>query len=369
MIDAHHDEHWMKLALRLARRAQGKVSPNPLVGAVIVKDGRLISEGYHKKQGTAHAEVVAINEAGERAQGATIYVTLEPCCHWGSTPPCTQAIIDAGLSRVVFAQTDPNPKVRQCDSKKILMDAGIVVHSGVLSAQAHEMNRYFNASILTGLPYVTLKLGLTVDGMIADRYGTSKWITSERSRHYVQTLRRQHDAILVGIGTVLADDPALTVRNRKTKQPVRIVLDPQLDIPVNAKLLKAFGQTILVTNIMCEDSQKAKNLRNIGCIVLGLDLTDEQFNIEELLGLLSKQGLWSILVEGGGGVAQAFERSGRINRYVFFKAPKIMADNLAKHGFSGNWDHPLSSVSPLKLLTVRRFGEDVMLVYEPKKVS
>ncbi len=369
MIDAHHDEQWMRLALRLARRAQGNVAPNPLVGAVIVKDGRLISTGYHKKQGTAHAEVVAIVEAGERAQGATIYVTLEPCCHWGSTPPCTKSIIDAGLSRVVFAQTDPNPKVRQCDSKKILMDAGILVHSGVLSAQAEEMNRFFNTSILTGIPYVTLKLGLTLDGMIADRYGASKWITSERSRHYVQRLRRQHDAILVGIGTVLADDPELTVRDRKTKQPIRVVLDPQLDIPLKAKLLKASGQTILVVQKLCEDSEKAKNLRNRGVVVLGLDLTNKQFSIEELLVSLSKQGVWSVLVEGGGGVAQAFEQSGRINRYVFFQAPKIMADNLAKHGFSGNWDHPLSCVSALTLLDVRRFGEDVMLVYEPKKVS
>ncbi len=369
MIDAHQDELWMKLALRLARRAWGNVAPNPLVGAVIVKDGQLISTGYHKKQGTAHAEVIAITEAGERARGATIYVTLEPCCHWGSTPPCTQAIIEAGLLRVVFSQTDPNPKVRQCDSKKILLDAGINVHSGVLLKQAKEQNRYFNTSILTGYPYVTLKLGMTIDGMIADRYGTSKWITNEHSRQFVQKLRREHDAVLVGIGTVLADDPSLTVRDPKKKQPIRIILDPQLESPLDAALFKGVGQTFIITQSSHHDSEKAKILQTLGAVVLGLDLIDEQFNIDELLVLLSKQGIWSVLVEGGGGVAQAFERSGRINRYIVFQAPKILADKEAKHGFSGNWDHPLSQVSTLKLITVRRYGDDVMLVYEPKKLS
>jgi diaminohydroxyphosphoribosylaminopyrimidine deaminase/5-amino-6-(5-phosphoribosylamino)uracil reductase len=369
MTAAHSDEHWMRQALKLAKCGQGSVSPNPLVGAVIVKANRLIASGYHAAYGGDHAEVVALSKAGKQARGATIYVTLEPCCHWGKTPPCTKAIIEAGISRVVFAQTDPNPKVKDGNTIKILQDAGIGVSTGVLSKQAEALNYVFSTTILTGRPFVTLKLGLTIDGMIADRQGSSKWITNDRSRGYVQKLRLQHDAILVGIGTALADDPELTVRDSKSKQPVRVVLDPQLLLPVTARMLGLPGKTIVITQKLCCDTERAASLQNKGVTLVGLKTISDQFDIDEVLRELSSLGIWSVLVEGGGGVAHAFELAGRINRYEIFKAPKIMSDIRSKHGFSGESGRLLSDISALSLIKVRRFGDDVLLVYEPKKLS
>ena len=242
-----NDEWYIRRTLRLAARAQGMTSPNPMVGAVIVKNGEILSEDYHRKPGTLHAEALAIATAGKEAKGSTLYVNLEPCCHTEKrTPPCAKTIIHAGIKRVVIGMTDPNPKVSGKGISE-LKDAGIEVTSGVLENEARKLNEAYTKYITTGKPFVTLKVAMTLDGKIATPEGQSKWITGEQARKKVHTLRSRADAIMTAIGTVKADDPQLTVRMKKGKNPLRIVIDPNLEIPLHAKILRTPPPTIIVT--------------------------------------------------------------------------------------------------------------------------
>ena len=240
MVQTDPDEQFMKKALRLAARGAGMTSPNPLVGAVVVKDGVVVGKGYHQALGGPHAEVNAIADAGAAAKGATLYVTLEPCNHYGLTPPCTKAVVDAGIARVVFGMGDPNPDVAGGGAER-LRRAGIEVKGGILERECRELNQSFIKYVTTGLPYVMLKAAATLDGFIATSAGESKWITSELSRQFAHRLRSHADGILVGIGTVIADDPLLTVRlhgKKNRRQPVRIVLDSELKIPLDSQLVR-----------------------------------------------------------------------------------------------------------------------------------
>ena len=250
------DKKYMERALELAALGEGNVNPNPMVGAVVVKDGKILGEGYHKKYGGPHAEVFALEEAGEKAKGATIYVTLEPCSHYGKTPPCAKKIIDMGIKRCVIASLDPNPLVSG-RGIKMMTDAGIEVITGIMEKEALELNRVFMKYISTKTPYLFLKCGITLDGKIASRTGNSKWITNELAREKVQRLRNKYMGIMVGINTVLADDPSLTARIENGRNPYRIVVDPFLDIPLDSKFVNfEDGKSILVTSYNNVEKEK-----------------------------------------------------------------------------------------------------------------
>ena len=254
------DKKYMERALELAALGEGKVNPNPMVGAVVVKDGKIVGEGYHKKYGGPHAEVFALEEAGIKAEGATIYVTLEPCSHYGKTPPCAKKIIDMGIKRCIIASLDPNPLVSG-RGIKMMTDAGIEVVTGIMEKEALELNRVFMKYISTKVPYLFLKCGITLDGKIASRTGNSKWITNELAREKVQKLRNKYMGIMVGINTVIKDDPSLTARIENGRNPYRIVIDPNLDIPLESKFVNfQDGKSIVITSENNREKEKVSEL-------------------------------------------------------------------------------------------------------------
>jgi len=327
------DETYMKRALRLARRGLGKVSPNPMVGAVIVRGGRVIGEGYHRRYGGPHAEVNAIASAREATSGATMYVTLEPCCHYGKTPPCVEAVIKAGIKRVVIGTLDPFPEMRG-KSLKILHQAGIETRVGVLEAGCLALNEVYFKYINTGRPFVTVKFAQTLDGRIATAAGSSRWISSPPSRKLAHRLRARHDAILVGAGTVLADDPELTTRLVKGRNPVRIVLDSKLRLPLTARVLAGQERArTLVATTPAADGKKLTALKEMGIEVLEVP-PDAQGRVDlgGLLPRLVERQVSSVLVEGGAAVITAFLKAGLADRLVVFIAPRIMGRGIEAVG-------------------------------------
>jgi len=351
------DEQYMRRALQLARRGMGKVNPNPMVGAVIVRAGRIIAEGYHHKFGEDHAEIDAINKASGGIRGATMYVTLEPCCHWGKTPPCVDTIIEQGIKEVVIATLDPHPLV---DGKgvQILRDHGIEVTVGVLEQEARAVNEVYFYHTQTGLPFVTVKYAQSLDGRIATSQGNARWISSEASRKYAHRLRAQHEAIMVGIGTVLADDPQLTVRLVKGRNPLRIVLDSRLRIPAHAQLLQDEGKTLIVTTEE-HGKDKAAAIGKEGKEVLVVQRgTDGWVELRSLMKMLAERGISSILVEGGAEVITSFLKEGLVNRMVVITAPLILGKGIEGIGDLGISDlHEAIRPSSYK---VSRAGEDVI---------
>ncbi|MFH1217529.1 MAG: bifunctional diaminohydroxyphosphoribosylaminopyrimidine deaminase/5-amino-6-(5-phosphoribosylamino)uracil reductase RibD [Pseudomonadota bacterium] len=318
------DIAFMKIALREARKGLGRTSPNPAVGAVVVNNGKIVGKGYHKKAGTPHAEIHALHAAGEEAEGATIYVTLEPCNHTGRTPPCTLAILESGIRRVVVGMIDPNPLVAGsgCD---FLRKKGLEVRQNVLADECQRLNFPFIKHIVTGLPWVIMKAGCTLDGRIAVASGQSGWITNEKSRREVHRLRDQVDAILVGSGTALADDPSLTTRvtGKKGKDPLRVVLDSTLHLPIDAKMLRQ--QSSAQTWIFCgsdPDAGKKKSLEKTGVRVIPVGAAQDGFlDLAEVLSVLGKNQINSLLVEGGGRVHGSFLRAGLVDQVSIFLAP------------------------------------------------
>ncbi len=350
------DEKWMRLALKLARKGIGKTSPNPNVGAVVVKNGRLIGKGYHKKFGGPHAEVFALKEAGEAAHGATIYVTLEPCFHFGKTPPCVDLIIARGLKRVVIATPDPNPLVNGKSIQK-LKKSGIEVTVGIEQEKAQKLNEAFFKFMRTGLPFVTLKIAQTMDGKIACLTGDSHWVSGEASRKLVHRWRSQMDAVLVGIGTVLQDDPELTVRLLKGRNPKRIILDPNLRIPLTAKIVNdsVVSQTILVT--ASENREKIEKLTEKGVTFLFEEKkSNGEFDLREVLKKLTKLQIISVLVEGGSGVFSSFMRQKAFDRLALFQAPKIAGAGLGP--FDRLQINEMKKAVPLRFQKQKRVGED-----------
>jgi len=357
MTVAQKDEKYMGRALQLARRGMGAVSPNPMVGAVIVRAGRIIAEGWHRKFGADHAEIDALKRASGGVREATIYVTLEPCCHWGKTPPCVDTLIERGIKRVVIGTLDPHPLV---DGKgaQILRDHGIEVTVGVLEQAARMLNEVYFHYIQTGLPFITIKYAQSLDGRIATVQGNTRWISSERARKFTHRLRAQHDAIMVGRGTVFADDPLLTVRLVKGKNPLRICLDSKLRIPLNAQVLRDEGRTLIVTTAEHE-KEKAAAIQKQGKEVLVVQRSaDGQVALRPLMKALAERGIASILVEGGREVITSLLKEGLVNRMVVITAPLILGKGIEAIGDLGIID--LERVIRPSSCEIKRIGEDVV---------
>ncbi|CEP69434.1 Riboflavin biosynthesis protein RibD [Moorella glycerini] len=357
------DVEYMRRALELARLGLGRTSPNPAVGAVIVRDGRVVGEGYHQQAGTPHAEVHALRAAGEAARGATLYVTLEPCCHYGRTPPCTEAIITAGIRRVVAAMADPNPKVAG-GGFQALRRAGIEVEMGLLEDEARRLNEAFIKYITTGQPWVTLKMALTLDGKIATRSGASRWITGPAARQKAHELRDTHDAILVGIGTVLADDPELTTRlpGGKGRDAVRVILDSHLRIPLTARVLNlASPAPTLVATTAAAPVEARQQLAARGIEVIVLPAEDGRVAWQPLLAELARRQITSILVEGGAGVNATALAAGVVDKVVALIAPKIFGGIAAPGPVGGLGVASPEEAWQLERIQVEPCGVDIML--------
>jgi len=353
----------MALALREAKKGIGRTSPNPAVGAVVVKDGQVVGRGYHRKAGTPHAEIHALNHAGGAAAGATIYVTLEPCNHTGRTPPCTRAILAAGIRRVVIGMADPNPVAT--GGGDFLAGEGVEVTRGVLVEECEAINRPFIKYVTTGLPWVIMKAGMSLDGRIATRTGHSGWITNDRSRAVVHRLRDRVDAILVGIGTALADDPSLTTRlarGRRGRDPLRVVLDTNLRLSPAAKMLRQ--QSHAPTWIFCgpnPDNGRKQALEATGAKVKSVPLTaDNGLDLSAVLRELGDQQLPSVLVEGGGRVHGAFLRQGLVDEVNLFVAPCFIGgDGVEVVGPMGI--DTVQGALRLKTMRTRRLGGDLLI--------
>jgi diaminohydroxyphosphoribosylaminopyrimidine deaminase/5-amino-6-(5-phosphoribosylamino)uracil reductase len=360
------DLDWMRLALRLAKRGYGRTSPNPMVGAVLVRRGKIIGSGWHRQAGQPHAEIEAIHAAqrgGHELAGSTLYVTLEPCCTQGRTGPCTDAILGCGMTRVVAAATDPNPKHRG-RGFEILRRAGISVVQGVLATEAEQLNESFNHWILRRTPLVTVKAALSLDGKIATAAGESKWITGEKARSFGMRLRRGADAILVGVNTVVRDDPRLTVRRGDAeleKRLRRIVLDSAARIPLQAKVL-ADGNGELTTVVVSDKApaRKVAELRK-RANVMAAPLTEGRIDLGWLLARLGQESVTSLLVEGGGEVNASFLLGGFAQRVVFFYAPLIMGGRAAPGAVGGDGIQRLTDAISLRDMRIRRLGPDLLL--------
>ena len=365
--DADVDVRHMRSALELAAGGTGWVSPNPVVGCVIVSDGEVVGRGYHQRFGGPHAEVNALHEAGNRARGAVLYVTLEPCCHTGKTPPCVDAILQARLGRVVAAMRDPNPRVDGGGLSR-LQSAGVEVTVGVCEAEARRLNEAFVKHITTRRPFVTSKSAITLDGKIATRSGASRWITGEAARAAGHQLRHANDAILVGIGTVVQDDPQLTTRlpGRRGANPLRIVVDSTLRLSPGAQVadVAAERRTLIATTEQAE-AAKMKTLEARGVEVTRLPACgDGRVNLDALCAVLGERGIASVLVEGGAVLTAALLRQRLIDKMVFFVAPKIIGgDGVSAFGPCGI--DTMEQALPLRDLTSRQVGDDLMLEAYP----
>ncbi len=346
---------FMQRALDLARRATGRTSPNPLVGAVVVKDGQVVGEGYHQKAGTPHAEVHALIAAGENARGATIYVTLEPCCHWGRTPPCTEALINAGIAEVYIAEVDPNPKVAGKGVRQ-LTEAGIRVYVGLCEQAAADLNEIYKKYIQTGMPFVILKAAMSLDGKIATVSGESQWITSETSRQHGHRIRDLVDAILVGRGTVERDNPALTTRlqDRHGQDAIRIVLDSHARTATDARIFNAesdAGVIIAVTSDAPAGNVTA--LQKAGAEVITVPATDgNRVCFKRLMEILGNREITSVLIEGGGEINASAITAGVVDKVMCFIAPKIIGGQNAPGPIGGEGVPNLSAVPHLRRVRI-----------------
>ncbi len=356
------DEFYMRRALDLAIKRKGLTHPNPTVGCVIVKDGKIVGEGFHYKAGYDHAEVVALKQAGEKAKGATVYVTLEPCAHYGRTPPCSLALIRAGVKRVVIATTDPNPRVAG-KGISMLKNAGIEVLVGVLEKEAKKLNEDFFHWIVNKTPFVVLKIAQTLDGFIATKKGLSKWITSPESRKEVHRLRCQSDAIVVGVSTVIKDDPLLTVRNLPCeKKPLRVILDTHLRIPLEAKILDTKEAPTLIFTAS-DNREKINLLTQKGVAVVKVPTKEGKLDLKEVLHKLGEREILQLLVEGGSKVFGSFLKEGLANKLVVFVAPKVFGEGIPP--FGGIQIEDPSEALKFKLDTLKRLGEDIYMELYP----
>ncbi|MGB9711598.1 MAG: bifunctional diaminohydroxyphosphoribosylaminopyrimidine deaminase/5-amino-6-(5-phosphoribosylamino)uracil reductase RibD [Dissulfurimicrobium sp.] len=358
------DERFMQRALRLAKKGLGQTSPNPAVGAVVVKDGVIVGEGYHQRAGAPHAEVNAINVAGEAARGGVIYVTLEPCNHYGRTPPCTKAILEAGIQRVVIGAADPNPNVTG-GGAEFLRSMGIEVSLGCMEDECRIVLAPFAKHAVTGFPWVRAKAAMSLDGRIATRTSESRWITNDRARSAGHGLRAISDAILVGIGTVAADDPRLTVRisGKTARCPVRFVLDSGLRIDLGSRVLNQPGLTVVVGAEGRASSEKKKALEEIGAEVWLMPSNRcGRPDIGAVLKKMGEMGLQSVLIEGGAAIHGAFWDKGLIDEAFFFYAPIIIGGEDAYPAIGGSGVSRLDAAPRLKFITHRRF-EDNWLVH------
>ena len=360
------DYRYMQRALDLAERGAGWTSPNPAVGAVVVRHGQVVGEGYHRRAGEPHAEVHALKQAGDLARGATLYVTLEPCNHYGRTPPCTEAILAAGIRRVVVATADANPVVRGRGLAR-LMNAGLEVWVGVGRKEARRLNEAFAKYITSGLPWVSLKVAMSLDGRVATRTGGARWITGPAARRLVHQLRHRHDAVLVGAGTVLADDPRLTVRLEQGRDPVRLVLDSRLRIPLSSRVinLPSSAPTWIFTTPN-HDRDKRRLLEARGAEVIVVPGSGPRVDIRAMLEIVGQRGITSIMVEGGPTVNAAFLKHNLVDRLYLFLAPKIIGGHEAPGPVGGAGVEEVSSAQRIEGVEVTRVGEDWLFTGYPK---
>lgn len=348
----------MKMAINLAKKGNGKTSPNPLVGTVIVKDDLIIGKGYHKFYGGPHAEINALNKAGEKAIGATLYVNLEPCIHFGKTPPCVREIIKSGIKKVVIGMRDPNPFVFGKGIEE-LRKAKIEVKEGVLEDEAKKLNEVFIKYITLKIPFVALKVGMSLDGKISTNKGHSKWITNELSRNYVKHLRQIYDAILVGINTTIVDNPNLTIE-KPFKKKFRIILDSKARIPFTANLLKQKDNyTTIIATTKRASINKLKKLEKYAEILI-LKEKNGLVDLRHLMKELVKMEISSILVEGGGEVNASFLKEMLVDKVFFFISPKIIGGNFAKNSVGGKGISSLNNAINLRDIKLRKFKEDIL---------
>ncbi len=355
------NERFMRRALRLAGRGRGKVEPNPMVGCVVVRDGEIVGKGYHRRFGGPHAEVNAVRDAGEEAAGAIVYVTLEPCSHTGKTPPCADLLIKMQPERVLVAMKDPFPDVAGRGIRK-LRQAGIPVEVGLLADDATELNAPYLKRVQTGMPYVIAKWAMTLDGKIATATGESKWITGEDARRYAHRVRGRMDAVIVGIGTVLADDPDLTCRlARPRRRATRVVIDSSARLPADSQLARSAGDSPVVVAV-CEDAPAKRRARlvELGCRVLELPRYEGRVAVADLLVSLGGMGMTNVLVEGGSEVLGSFFDGELVDEVMAFVGPKVLGGG-ALSAVAGRGIERISSTQTIAGLTTRRLGDSVLI--------
>lgn len=356
------DTAWMRQALRLAARGRGRTSPNPMVGSVLVKDGQIVGSGWHHRAGEPHAEVLALREAGEHARGATAYVSLEPCAHHGRTPPCAEALIAAGVTRVVAAMEDPDPRTAG-KGVAALEEAGISVEVGVLGASARHLNEEYIHHRTTRRPFVTYKTGMSIDGRTAAADGSSQWITSPQARKDAHRLRARSDAVCAGIGTVLADDPQLTVRGvPASRPPLRVVVDSTGRTPAGAKVVSPDAPTLVFA--AAPDTAGATHLKQAGVEVVCVPGERGQVDLPDMLRILGDRGVVSLLLEGGATLAGAFARHGLIDRYVFYMAPKLLGSS-GSSTLDGWAAASIGEAVELTIFETKRVGPDLRITAYP----
>jgi diaminohydroxyphosphoribosylaminopyrimidine deaminase / 5-amino-6-(5-phosphoribosylamino)uracil reductase len=370
MIRTKEDEKYMRLALRLARKGAGRTSPNPMVGAVIVRGNRIVGRGYHHRAGEPHAEVMALRLAGEEARGGTLYVNLEPCNHFGRTPPCTEAVLKGRVKRVVVGMRDPNPIVAGKGIRR-LRRAGVTVDVGTLEESCRELNAPYCKFITEHRPFVILKAAMSLDGKIATRTGDARWVSSEASRDYGHFLRQTVDAILVGIGTVRKDNPLLTarpVKGKVFKQPLRIVVDSRLRIPLHSQLLKTAGQypTVIATTSSASPAKiRQVEEKKAKVWVLSKD-SQGRVNLRKLMQRLGARGVVSVLLEGGADLNASAIRTQLVDRFLFFLAPKMVGGARAPGAIGGEGVGFMRQAAPAEFLRVGKIGPDLVIEAKPK---
>lgn len=357
------DETYMRLALDLAVKGRGSVNPNPMVGAIIVKDGVMIGQGYHMVCGSPHAERNALKSCTTSPENATLYVTLEPCCHWGRTPPCTEAIIESGIRRVVVGSVDPNPLVSG-KGISILKEHCIEVTDGILKAECDKLNRIFFHFIRTKTPYVMMKYAMTMDGKIATRTGASQWVTGEAARHRVHLDRSNYTAIMVGVGTVLADDPLLTCRLDNRKSPIRIICDTHLRTPITARLVQTATSypTILATS--CTEAKREEPYLSAGCGILHVSEENGHIDLNELMLQLGQRQIDSILLEGGSEMNFSALAAGIVRKLQVYLAPKLFGGRNAKSPVGGIGIDLPDHACFLKDPNITRIEDDILMEWE-----
>ena len=366
ITDMEQDRQYMKMALELAQKGMGFTAPNPMVGAVIVKNGRIIGQGYHRKYGELHAEREALAVCTEEPKGASIYVTLEPCCHYGKQPPCVNAILEAGIRRVIIGSSDPNPLVAG-KGIRILKDHGIEVTENILKEECDKLNEAFFYYIQNKKPYVVMKYAMTMDGKIAAYTGESKWVTGEAARIHVQEQRLKYTGIMVGVGTVLADDPMLTCRLENSRNPVRIICDSHLRTPLTSKIVRTAETIPTILASSSKDQQKIKNYEELGCQVLYVPEKNGHIDLNRLMELLGAAKIDSILLEGGGSLNWSALESGIVQKVQTYIAPKLFGGEEAKTPVEGKGFPDPARAVLLKNSEIIRLGDDFLIESEVKR--
>ncbi len=370
MNETFNDISYMRKALRLAVKAKGRTSPNPMVGAVVVRNGEVVGQGYHRRAGSPHAEVLALEKAGKHARGATLYVTLEPCCHTSKrTPPCVPGIRAAGIERVVVAMLDPNPKVRGKGIRQ-LRHAGMAVDVGCLEGEAKELNHVYRHWVTTGRPFVIVKAAMTLDGKIATAAGESKWITGEHARQHVHQLRSQVDAIMVGLGTVVKDNPELSgrsglslQRHSQARQPVRVVVDSRLRMSAQSKVLRwPLEQSTIICTTSLAPKEKIARLRTTQVNVLVLPQKKGKVSLAACFSKLGALGITSVVVEGGSELNAALFNGGWVNQVQLYVAPRLLGGADALGVIGGSSPKQLSQAFPVTDLKIQKIGEDFIWI-------